>query len=109
MDCTSSMLLSRMANGEWRFWSSSIRYSPFAIRPLSSSQIHFHHALVLRNLIDRALGQHRAFVQTGYLDAEVAHEGHVVLDHDDGMFLGDLLEQFRGLPRFRVGHAGDRF
>src|SRR3954468_16241487 len=43
------------------------------------SQIHFDHALVGRHLIDRALGDHGAFVQAGDLDAEIAYEGHVVL------------------------------
>ena len=40
---------------------------------------------------------HRAFVQAGHLDAEFAHEGHVVLDHDHGLVAIDLLEQLGGL------------
>ena len=48
-------------------------------------------------------------MQTGDFDAELAHEGHVVLDHDDGVLAIDLLEQFRRLLRLHVGHAGDRF
>src|SRR6185312_1320492 len=70
----------------------------------SPSQIHFDHALVRRDLIDGPLRQHRAFVQAGHLDAEFADEGHVVLDDHDGLFLVDLLEQFRGLVGLDVGH-----
>ncbi len=62
----------------------------------------------VRDLIDRAFGQHRAFVQARDLDAELAHEGHVVLDHDHGAVAVDLLQQLGGLPRLGVGHAGDR-
>ena len=37
--------------------------------------------------VERALGQHRAFVQHGDLHIQRAHELHVVFDHDDGMVL----------------------
>ncbi len=47
-------------------------------------------------------------MQTRHLDAEFAHEGHVVLDHDDGLGAVDFLQQFGGLHGFDVGHAGDR-
>jgi hypothetical protein len=47
-------------------------------------------------------------MQAGDLDAEIAHERHVVLDHHHGVFAGDRLEQLRRLPCFRVGHAGGR-
>src|SRR6266481_4828098 len=52
-------------------------------RKQSPSQIHFDHPLVRRNLIDGSLRQHRAFVQAGHLDAELADEGHVVFDDHD--------------------------
>ena len=71
-------------------------------------QIHFDDAFVGRDIVDRAFGQDRAFVQAGHLDAELAHEGHVVLDDDDRLFLVDLLQEFGGLMRLHVGHAGDR-
>ena len=70
-------------------------------------QIHFDHPLVRRDLIDGALRQHRAFMQAGDLDAEFAHEGHVVLDDHDRLFLVDFLQQLRGLMGLDVGHAGD--
>src|SRR6516164_5260515 len=71
-------------------------------------QINLDHALVLRDLVDRAFRQHRAFVQAGDLDAELAHESHVVLDHDYGAVAIDLLEEFGGLPRLGIGHARNR-
>src|SRR3954451_21054971 len=74
----------------------------------SPSQIDLDHALVLRDLVDGALGKHRAFVQTRDLDTELAHEGHVVLDDDDSAVAVDLLEELGGLARLGVGHAGDR-
>ena len=46
-------------------------------------------------------GQHRAFVQHRHLDAERAHERHVVLDDDDRMVAGDLAQQFARSPRSR--------
>src|SRR3954449_11301722 len=73
------------------------------------SQIDLDHALVLRDLVDGALGEHRAFVQTRDLHAELAHEGHVVLDDDDSAVAIDLLEELGSLARLGVGHAGDRF
>src|SRR3954452_10743197 len=75
----------------------------------SPSQIDFDHTLVLRDLVDGALGEHRAFVQTRDLHPELAHEGHVVLDDDDSAVAVDLLEELGGLARLGVGHAGDRF
>src|SRR6266702_8698045 len=89
-----------MASSEWRIANGqkefpfAIRYSPFAPSP---SQIHFDHPLVRRDLIDGPFGQHSTFMQAGDLDAEFAHEGHVVLDDHDGLFLVDFLEQFRSL------------
>src|SRR5262252_4818501 len=71
-------------------------------------QIDLDHALVLRDLVDRAFGQNRAFVQASDLDPELAHEGHVVLDHDHGAVAVDLLEELGGLPRLGVGHASNR-
>ncbi len=47
-------------------------------------------------------------MQAGHLDAELAHESHVVLDHHHRLGLVDLLEQFGGLHGLDVGHAGDR-
>ena len=41
------------------------------------------------------LRRDRAFVQHGHLDAEVAHEGHVVLDHDHRAVAVDLLAAAR--------------
>jgi len=46
-------------------------------------------------------------VQARHLDAELAHERHVVLDHDHGAVAVDLLEQLGGLRGLDVGHAGD--
>ena len=40
------------------------------------------------------------------LHVEIADERHVVLDHDDGVCLGDALQEFCGLSRLFVGHAG---
>src|SRR6185437_3898102 len=84
----------RIANSEWlKCLSSSsclLPYSLFATRYSRSSlpsQIDFNNPLVGRDLVDGPLRQHRAFVQAGDLDAELADERHVVLDHHDGLFL----------------------
>src|SRR3984893_15745857 len=74
----------------------------------SSSQIHFDHPLIRRNLIDGSFGQHRAFVQTSDLDAEFADEGHVMFDDHDGFLAIDLFQKFGGLMGLDVGHAGHR-
>src|SRR5712672_787987 len=71
-------------------------------------QIHFDHPLIRRNLIDGSFGQHRALVQAGYLDAELADEGHVVFDDHDRFIAIDFLQQLGGLMGLDVGHAGDR-
>ena len=69
------------------------------------SQIHFDHPLIRGDLIDGPFGQHRAFVQAGDLDAKFADEGHVMLDHHDGLLAVDLFQQFGGLMGLDVGHA----
>ena len=48
-------------------------------------------------------------MQHRHLHAELAHEMHVVFDHDDRMLAGDGLEQLRGVVGLGIGHAGDRF
>ena len=60
------------------------------------------------DLVERAFGEHRAFVQHRDLHAELAHEGHVVLDDDDRAVSAMSREQLGGLGRLGVGHAGDR-
>ena len=47
-------------------------------------------------------------MQHGHLDAELAHELHVVLDHDHRMVAGDLAQELGGRLGLGVGHAGDR-
>src|SRR5918998_1731709 len=61
--------------------------------PPSPPEIHFDDPFVGADRIERAFGQDRALVQDGDLDVEVAHEGHVMLDNDDGAVLGDLAQQ----------------
>src|SRR5271155_2287955 len=58
-----------------------------------ASQINFDHPVVRRHLIDRALGEHRAFMQAGDLDTQFAHESHIVFDDDDGAVAVDLLQK----------------
>src|ERR1700722_14756504 len=50
----------------------------------AAPQIHFRPPFVRRHLVDGALGQYRALMQTGHLDAEFADESHVVLDDHHG-------------------------
>ena len=38
----------------------------------------------------------------------LAHEFHVVLHHQYGVFLGQVLQNLAGLLAFLAGHAGDR-
>ena len=60
-------------------------------RPIASGSITFGGREISRlKPYERALRQDRALVQARDLHAEVAHEGHVVLDHHDGAGLGDL-------------------
>ena len=75
----------------------------------SPPQIHFDDARVGADLVQCPFGQHRAFVEARDLDAELAHESHVVLDNDDGMIAGDIPKKVRRRDRFRVGHSGDGF
>src|SRR6516225_96897 len=117
MALTSSMAISRRVSGEWedpsRLPSAHSResgnpdrvpafagtsgesHSSFCYSLHLSPQIHLDHPLIRRHLIDCAFGEHGAFVQAGDLDAELAHEGHVVLDHHHRAIAVDLLEQLR--------------
>ena len=75
----------------------------------SSSEIDLDHAFVGGDLVERAFGQHRAFVQHRDAHAEPADKVHIVLDHDDGMVPGDLAQQVGGGLGLAVGHAGNGF
>src|SRR4051812_533524 len=75
----------------------------------SAPQIDFDDPLVGRDLVDGAFREHGTLMQAGDLDAELAHERHVVLDHHHGVGLVDLLEQLGGEMRLDVGHASDGF
>jgi hypothetical protein len=49
-----------------------------------------------------------ALVQDRDLRVERPHEGHVVLDHEDGVVAAQLGDQLGGLLGLGVGHAGHR-
>src|SRR5579883_1809031 len=71
-------------------------------------QIDVDHRGVVLHEIERAVGQHRAFME--YRDAalEAAYEGHVVHDHDHGAGADQRADE-RGRRRgLAVGHAGHR-
>src|SRR5437868_15297981 len=74
----------------------------------SSSEIDFDDALVVLHVIDRAFGEDAALVQHGDARAEAAHEGHVMLDDDDGVLARQSEDEGGGLLGLAVGHAGDR-
>src|ERR1700690_3307752 len=104
-----------MVNSEWGMVSSATKtdshltalYSLLSPFP-SPSQIDLDHPFVIRHLVDRSFRQHGAFVQDRHLDAELAHERHVVLDHHHGTVAIDLLGQLGGLLGLGISHAGDR-
>ena len=58
--------------------------------------------------LDIAFGQHLAEMQHRDALGDLAHERHVVLDHDDGMAALEIVDDQRGLVRLRLGHAGGR-
>lgn len=41
-------------------------------------------------------------------DTQGAHKHHVVLDHDDRVIIGDILQKFSGFSGFGIRHAGSR-
>src|SRR5579864_8326450 len=58
--------------------------------PTLPAKIHLDHTFVLGDLVDRALRDDRALVKHRHLDAKLAHEGHVVLHHDNGALAVDF-------------------
>src|SRR5271168_3261753 len=59
----------------------------------SSPQIDFDDPWVRAHLIESAFGEDGAFMQAGHLDAELADEMHVVLDHDHRMIARDFAQE----------------
>ncbi len=48
-------------------------------------------------------------MQHGDFAGDLADEGHVVFDDDDAVLAFEAQQQFAGLVRFLVGHAGSGF
>src|SRR5262245_18606198 len=67
-----------------RFWTLSIGIA-------APAEIYLHHTLVLLDLLHRPLAQHLPLVEDGDRPGDVAHELHVVLDHEHRPLLGNRL------------------
>jgi hypothetical protein len=74
----------------------------------TSAEIHLDDPRIVRDVVDGAFGDDGAFVKHRHLDVERPDEGHVVLDDDDRLLLGNFLQQFGGGFGFGIGHAGGR-
>src|SRR5437868_9111670 len=75
---------------------------------MTRPQIGFLDALVLGKVGVIALGQHLAPRQHGDDVGEVGDDVQIVLDHQDGVFRGDALDQARDLVDVFMAHAGHR-
>src|SRR5579883_3351441 len=79
-----------------RSTSRRIKVSPYATDRFSMcsiglavlSEIDFDHLGVALHLLHGALAENLALVQDGHLHGDLAHEGHVMVDDDQGMLAG---------------------
>src|SRR5437588_2734199 len=75
---------------------------------MTRPQIGFLDALVLGEVGVIALSQHLAARQHGDDVGEVGDDVQIMLDHQDGVFRGDALDQARDLVDVLMAHAGHR-
>src|SRR4051794_25961863 len=82
--------------------------SAIEVSGMTSSQIRFLDALVLRELRVIALREHLPARQHGDDVGEIGHDAQIMLDHQDGVFGRDALDQRRDLVDVLVAHTGHR-
>ena len=75
---------------------------------LTPSQIDFDHPGVALHVRHRALAENPALVQHRHPVGCLAHEFHIVFNHQHGVFPGQVEQNLAGLLAFLPGHAGDR-
>src|ERR1700687_511615 len=84
-------------------------FSMLSMGALFPPEINFDDARMPLDLIDGAFEEQCALVQHGDSPGNLAHEGHVVLDDQDGLILCDRLQQLTCLLGLIVGHTGYGF
>src|SRR3569832_2923837 len=72
---------------------------------MTGSQISFLDALVLRQLAVVSLCEHLAAGQDGDAVGQVRDDAEIMLDHQDGLFGGDALDQRGDLVDVLMAHA----
>src|SRR3569623_3406032 len=82
--------------------------SAIAVSSMTSSQIGFLDALVLGELGVMALREHLPARQHGDDVGQIGHDAQIMLDHQDGVFRRDALDERRDLVDVLVTHAGHR-
>src|SRR6266567_6377183 len=82
--------------------------SAVAVSGMTGSQIGFLDAFVLGEFAVVALREHLPARQHGDDVGEIGHDAQVMLDHQDGVFRRDPLDQRRDLVDVLVTHAGHR-
>ncbi len=74
-----------------------------------SSKIGFLHRSVAADVLRRVAGDDFAVHQHRYPVGEIEHHAHVVLDHDQGLALAHLADQFHRVGGLGAAHAGGGF
>src|SRR6478672_4949816 len=82
--------------------------SAIAVSGMTGSQIGFLDAFVLGEFAVVALRKHLPARQHGDDVGEIGHDAQIMLDHQDGVFRRDALDQRRDLVDVLVAHAGHR-
>src|SRR5438105_3468883 len=82
--------------------------SAIAVSGMTRSQIGFLDAFVLGQLAVMALREHLPARQHGDDVGEIGHDAQIMLDHQDGVFRGNALDQRRDLVDVLMAHAGHR-
>src|SRR5437764_5825287 len=82
--------------------------SAIAVSGMTGSQIGFLDAFVLGEFAVMALREHLPSRQHGDDVGEIGHHAQIMLDHEDGVFRRDALDQRRDLVDVLVAHAGHR-
>src|SRR6478609_9403995 len=82
--------------------------SAIAVSGMTSSQIRFLDALVLGEFGVIALREHLPARQHGDDVGEIGHDAQIMLDHQDGVFRRDPLDERGDLVDVLMAHAGHR-
>src|SRR4026208_1862873 len=88
---------------------SIVKWQALSCLFLLPSKIDLDHSFICLHLIHSAFAQEMTLVEYSDRAGNLTNENHIVLNDDDAVPPGQAHQEFAGLVRFLVGHAGGGF